>query len=163
MESVVYLYLQPPGQPADPFENEAIEVWIVDEDKYTAADKTDVSTLKSDLISSNLTGAGYNLIVSPSALTNSTGHFNETYQIDISVYATGWYYVLVFYKTSWNISERFEVFYQESSLSYTELVDSNPLEDLADRKNIFQEIGIKYVSILCVLCIIYSKKKEVIA
>ncbi|MHA1218140.1 MAG: transglutaminase domain-containing protein [Candidatus Heimdallarchaeaceae archaeon] len=114
----IYLYQKPPGGLPSPLIGENVEVWLVRQSVYDAANKTDTTTLRADLVVERDLGVLYganDLSLGPSDLD---GFYNITLNVDVTHYGPGFYRLVVFYLDTWNISASITIAFPPAHMSY---------------------------------------------
>ncbi|MCG3258906.1 MAG: hypothetical protein H7644_04115 [Candidatus Heimdallarchaeota archaeon] len=114
----IYLYQKPPGGLPSPLIGENVEVWLVRQSVYDAANITDTTTLRADLVVERDLGVLYganDLSLGPSDLD---GFYNITLNVDVTHYGPGFYRLVVFYLDTWNISASITIAFPPAHMSY---------------------------------------------
>ncbi len=114
----IYLYQEPPGGSPSPIVGEEVEIWLVKQSVYDAADKTDATTLKADLDVVKAAGILYGAYDVSSGTSDVNGFYNTTLSVDVTQYGPGFYRLVVFYLDTWNISASITIAFPPAQMSY---------------------------------------------
>ncbi|OLS33291.1 MAG: hypothetical protein HeimAB125_00130 [Candidatus Heimdallarchaeota archaeon AB_125] len=120
----IYLYQEPPGGLPSPMVGEDVEVWLVKQSVYDAADTTDSTTLRADLVLASA-GEPYGANIVATGTTDGNGFYNTTLNENVTQYGPSFYRLVVLYVDTWNISAPITITFPPAYMSYS-LMDIEP-------------------------------------
>ncbi|MCG3256653.1 MAG: hypothetical protein KAU62_11225, partial [Candidatus Heimdallarchaeota archaeon] len=114
----IFLYQQPPGGTPSPITGESVEIWLVKQSVYDAADKIDATTLRADLVIVRNAGEAYGAYIVDTGVSDLNGFYNTTLNVNVTQFGPSFYRLVVFYLDTWNISAQITIAFPPAHLSY---------------------------------------------
>ncbi len=117
----IYLYQEPPGGLPSPMIGEDVEVWLVKQSIYDAADTTDSTTLRADLVAASI-AEPYGANIVATGTTDVNGFYNTTLNVNVTQYGPSFYRLVVLYLDTWNISSQITITFPPAYMSYSMVI-----------------------------------------